>query len=129
MPRSGAEHAMVRPEIFDQFCSDNFELRTLAEHKRQCQVLNETELEQLKEWCIIYGVNRETPLLQESYVQFNMAVHDPMHTLHEGALPFVMKNVLKVLIKLKRQFTLNWINLQVQNFELFYLDSGKSVFD
>ncbi len=51
-------------------------------------------------------------------------VHDPMHVLTEGIVPYEMALMLYSFVYCKNYFSLAYLNAQMENFAFSYLDSS-----
>lgn len=84
------------------FDEDNFELRTLEKHVRQCSEIEKANTEYLRNSLkTTFGINRRSKLIE--FPGFNLIEQTPrdlMHIILEGIAPLEIKCVLKQLVLL-----------------------------
>ena len=77
-----------------------FELRCKSKHLDHCNLLehDETSTEDRHHYSLVYGVNRRALLTSLRFfdVASGTLIPDIMHDILEGALPLVVKQMLKV---------------------------------
>ena len=105
------------------FDEDNFELRTLERHVRQCNDIERANTEYLRNSLkTTFGINRRSKLVQ--FPAFNLIEQTPqdmMHIILEGIAPLEIKSVLKQLVLLG-QLDLDVVNSAVTGFPYSPLD-------
>lgn len=112
--------------FFFKFEEEHFELRTLNEHLRQCDIIadgGDDADDNSKE----FGVNSRSSLLELKH--FNMCsgalIPDVMHDLLEGALQHILKLLLHYLMEEKKYFSLSYLNQKIQGMEFGYMDDNR----
>ena len=107
----------TREQSQDHFLEASFELRTPAEHKKHCALLQGP----LKDHhSSVYGINRK-PILDD-IVYFSVATglpHDIMHDILEGAISFELKALLQHCVA-KNYFCIALLNDRIQSFDFGY---------
>lgn len=88
-----------------QFIESQFQLRSAAEHSRQCDILEQEDLSSLdhQHFSMMFGVNRRSLLTSLSYfdVTSGILIPDVMHDFLEGVVPLEFKLMLKVYSNIK----------------------------
>lgn len=115
-------------ELSRVFRDEYFNLRTHTDYVNKCDLLNgDMSKDARKYWSKMWGINKKS-CLTELY-EFDIIeclVHDPMHVLLEGLLPYELALLLTYCIQIKKYFTLSWINSQIESFPYTSLtDSSK----
>ena len=107
-----------------QFQERSFQLRTLSEHKRQCDTL-ENDDENYSDNSKEFGVNFRSTLLELEH--FNLCsgalIPDVMHDLLEGVLQYEEKCLLKHCIDDCHYFSLSYLSRKIENIELGYMEA------
>ncbi|XP_029021786.1 uncharacterized protein LOC114864938 [Betta splendens] len=105
------------------FDEDNFELRTLERHVRQCSDIEKANTEYLRNSLkTTFGINRRSKLVE--FPAFNLIQQTPqdiMHIILEGIAPLEIKCVIKELINLG-QIDLDVLNTALTGFPYSPLD-------
>ncbi len=71
----------------------------------------------------MWGMNARSVLCKIEDFPLNMClVHDPMHILSEGIVPYESALMLHEFIFVKKYFTLTYLNNQIDSFPYSYLD-------
>lgn len=115
-------------EINRIFRDDAFNPRTHNGYLEKCNLLEgEMSKDARHYWSKMWGINKRSCLTK--LIEFdiiNCLVHDPMHVLLEGLLPFELALLLSHCIQIKKYFTLSWLNAQIESFPYTSLtDSSK----
>jgi hypothetical protein len=78
------------------FKEKEFDIRTHKEHVERCATLSLLSERSRTYWCREYGINGSSPLLDIPHFDISKClVHDAMHVLFEGVVPFEVKLALK----------------------------------
>ncbi|KAM3583191.1 uncharacterized protein V6R79_011079 [Siganus canaliculatus] len=105
------------------FDEDNFELRTLERHVRQCDDIEKANTEYLRNSLkTTFGINRRSKLVE--FPTFNLIQQTPqdvMHIILEGIAPLEIKCVIKHLVILG-QLDLDALNTALTGFPYSPLD-------
>ncbi|CAG5851037.1 unnamed protein product [Menidia menidia] len=105
------------------FDEDNFELRTLERHVRQCGDIEKANTEYLRNSLkTTFGINRRSKLVE--FPAFNLIQQTPqdmMHVILEGIAPLEIKCVIKHLVLLG-QLDLDVLNTALAGFPYSPLD-------
>jgi len=100
-----------------------FEERTLAKHMERLQDLESISKKSKEYWSKMWGINARSVLCKiENFPLNQCLVHDPMHILTEGIVPYEVALMLHDFIYVKKYFTLNYLNNQIDGFPYSYLD-------
>ena len=113
-----------RLDMKTKFIEKQHNLRDEATHKERCDTLEENLSSKTRAyWSRIWGINSRSPLCNISDFRItDCLVHDPMHDLLEGVIPYELKLLLQHLIFIEKCFTLEWFNRQILSFKYTYLD-------
>ena len=99
------------------FSNQNLETRSMTEHVERCQHLESLSRRARVYWSKLWGINKRSPLMLIDGIDLsNMLVHDPMHILLEGVVPYEMALLLHSLIVVDKAFLLTWLNEQIDNY-------------
>ena len=98
------------------FIHEGFEERDDEEHLARCENLETLPTNERNYWSKQYGINRRSPLMDIKGFSVSWLVHDPMHLLLEGIVPYEVKLMLKAFILIERYFTLDYLNARIENF-------------
>ena len=100
-----------------QFCENELQLRTLEDHKLQCDLLEDpiTYADYSKE----YGINHRTSLMDLKYFNSysSALVPDVMHNVLEGVLQHEVKLVLQHCVDSMKYFWLTQLTQIMETFE------------
>lgn len=106
-----------------KFMARDFPERSLNEHLHRCDQLETLSKVTKTYWSKIWGINRRSVLLDiDNFNPSVSFVHDPMHVLLEGIVPYEMALVLYHCIYTKKYFKLSWLNSQIKGYPYTYLD-------
>lgn len=95
------------------FNEEEFDIRTHEEHVERCATLNLLSERSRTYWSREYGINGRSPLLDIPHFDVSKCLmHDAMHVLFEGVVPFEVKFALK-------HFTSDKFSV------VMYVDNGK----
>ena len=101
---------------------DDLEERCPVLHKERCQDLAEMPQRLRPFWSKQWGINGYSPLLDLDYINLSrILIHDPMHVLLEGLLPYGTALLLKRALR-EKIFTVDWLNDKLGQFPYSYLD-------
>jgi hypothetical protein len=111
---------------FSQFLESHFELRCKSKHLDHCNLL-ETYTEDRQHYSLVYGVNRRALLSSLRFfdVASGALIPDIMHDILEGALPLVVKQMLKVFVTEKKMFSLDFIDESVSRLNIQPCDGDR----
>lgn len=113
-----------------QFVESEFTLRSAEEHAHHCALLERDDIPSLdhQHYSITYGVNRRALLDTLRYVDITSGIllPDIMHDILEGALPFEIKLMLKVILHqcnnmqflIARSFVFRFLSLTISYLHL-----------
>jgi hypothetical protein len=105
--------------------ASQYESRDMTTHMEQCKVLEDATLSKANKeyWSKIYGINYTSPLCQiEGFPVTQNLIQDSMHCLLEGVTAHVMALYLNRQIFEMDQFSLQWLNSQLQSYPYSYQD-------
>lgn len=107
-----------------QFQDKDFTLRTLEDHRHQCDILEE-DISNFTENSKEYGVNFRSILMELTYfdVCSGALLPDVMHDLLEGVLQYEGNLLLQHCITDCQYFTLAYLNSIIENIELGYMEA------
>jgi len=113
-----------------KFLADDFREREASEYLRHCTALESMANPKAKQyWSKMWGINSRSPLLDisEDLSLSTILVHDPMHVLLEGVVPYELALLLHHLLYQVQtpSFTLLWLNAQLQCYCYSYIDGGR----
>ncbi|XP_071845762.1 uncharacterized protein [Apostichopus japonicus] len=114
-----------RDELKQKLKVEQCQLRALPDHIMKCTLLFEQPLTKAarKEWSTRWGITRKSILLDiNNFDVCNCLLHDPMHVLLEGVVPYEMALFIYYSVDLKAFFTLSWLNNQLATFPYSYLE-------
>lgn len=122
--RTCTANSSAMKTVFD---ANKFQTRQMKQHEDRCQILSShTEPKVKKYWSKLWGINFRSPLMDiDNNINLPLIlVHDPMHILMEGLIPYELPLILFHLIHDLHLFTLNWLNSQIAGYPYSYLDAG-----
>ena len=110
---------VCKADSFDcsQMCDENKNLLRTPENYESDFLLSDTTQTGIKESCIFNQLNN-------FHVAINKSV-DFMHDVLEGVCLYVIHNILYEFIYKQKYFTLEYLNLRIQEFILYSNDSNK----
>jgi hypothetical protein len=112
-----------RTTIFD---SSHFITRGMEEHKERCQHLDTLSKGARKYWSKMWGINKTSPLMDITGIDLaSILVHEPMHILLEGIVPYEMALLLHSLICVEKMFSISWLNENIQNYPYSSVDISR----
>jgi len=100
-----------------QFLESHFQLRNKEDHKEQCELVGKDNTgKHSKE----FGINRNSLLNELKYfhVCYSSLIPDVMHDVLEGLLQYEVKLLLQHMITVEHCFTLETVNMKLENLEL-----------
>ena len=102
----------------ENFVASNFEMRDMASHLNQCEVLADPILTKRKQyWSKVYGVNNLSPLCEiTSFPITANLLMDAMHIICEGLACHLLGLFLQRCIIEQDLFSLDWQNNQIQQY-------------
>ena len=106
-------------ELKHVFSDSNFRNRSFEEYTEMCSALEDSNLtmKSRKFWSKMWGINQRSVLAKVSHFDVcKCIVHDPMHVLLEGVLPYELALFLHHAICDNKWFSLNWLNGALQSF-------------
>lgn len=105
-------------ELSRQFRDTHFIERTNVNYDQSCRTLEgEMTRETKSYWSKMFGINSRSCLNSlDNFDIIQCLTHDPMHVLLEGLLPYEMSLLLTHCIDMKKYFSLNWLNSQIDSY-------------
>ena len=102
----------------ENFVASNFEMRDMASHLNQCEVLANPTLTKRKQyWSKVYDVNNLSPLCEiPSFPITANLLMDAMHTICEGLACHLLGLFLHRCIIEQDLFSLDWLYNQIQQY-------------
>lgn len=105
-------------EIAKIFRDDGLTERTKDGYNEKCRILEGDLTKSAKAyWSKMWGINGRSCL--SNLVNFDIIeclIHDPMHVLLEGLIPYEMALLFHHCIDFKKYFTLKWLNSQIDSY-------------
>ncbi len=99
------------------FIHEGFEERDPEEHSARCDFLKSATPDERTYFSRQYGVNNRSVLMDiQGFDITSCLVHDPMHLLFEGVLPYEVKLMLQTFIRTEKYFSLAYLNQRIENF-------------
>lgn len=112
-----------KTDIKGKFIDGNFRRRTHAEHIERLEVMEEMSANARMYWSRNWGINSRSPLLDIGGVDLaDCLVHDPMHVLSEGLLGKEVCLMLYDFVKVRKYFSLTFLNHSLAGFSFSYLE-------
>lgn len=113
---------ITQTEARTQFSLESRE-RTLVKLNEKLENLELVSQKSKEYWSKIWGIKSKSVLCRINEFPLNKClVHDPMHILTEGIVPYETAIMLHEFIFVKKYFTLDYLNNQIDSFPYSYLD-------
>lgn len=113
----------VTIDFLMQFLEDDFTLRKLSEHLKQCDILEEDVSDRVKN-SKLFGVNRRSILLELQHFDLcsGVLLPDAMHDLLEGVLQYEAKLILQHCILEQSYLSYDAFSDRLERIELGYME-------
>lgn len=99
--------------------------RNLETHMERLENLESVSKKSKTYWSKMWGINARSALCNiEGFPLNKCLVHDPMHILSEGIIPYEAALMLYEFIYVKKYVTLTYMNNQIDIFPYSYLDKS-----
>ncbi len=116
---------VTKVDLKRKFSHVECEERQFGEHSERTAALKTLSKASMEYWSKMWGIKEASALSNiKDFPLSQCLVHDPMHVLTEGIVPYEMALMLYSFVYCKNYFSLAYLNAQMENFAFSYLDSS-----